>query len=156
VVGGLPNRRAFLRFSVPSRLVDSSTIVRATLLLEQRPLRAADPADTVQVEADLVLADTSVVDLKRASDLAAPARAFGVDSVRFAPSDSGTRVISIVSLVRAWKSLPKSGQRAIVLRTKYEGSQAAAVRFLSSESAVKTSRPRLRISYIPRTEFALP
>ena len=38
-VGGLPPRRTYLRFDIPSNIVDSTTVVRATLLLNQIPIR---------------------------------------------------------------------------------------------------------------------
>jgi hypothetical protein len=56
-VGGAPSRRTFMRLSVPSRIVDSSTIVRATLLLFPAvPVNAA-PGDTLRVLARPVTAD---------------------------------------------------------------------------------------------------
>lgn len=155
LVGGLPGRRTFLRFNVPSRLVDSSTIVRATLLLSQRPVPGAARTDTVQLETDAVVAEQSVVDLRRSADLALPGASFGIDTLRLSPADSGARAISIVSLVRAWRTLPSTTQRALVLRATLEGAQAGALRFYSTEGPA-AQRPRLRISYISRTEFALP
>ncbi len=155
VVGGLPARRALLRFAVPSRFIDSSTIVRATLQLVQRPAAGAERVDTVQLESDIVLADQSITDLRRAADLSAPRSAFAVDSLRLSPADSGTRVLSLINVVRAWRNLPASTQRALVFRAGFEGSQTSALRFFSRE-APPALRPRLRLSYIPRTEFALP
>jgi len=156
VVGGLPSRRTFLRFSVPTRLVDSSTIVRAVLQLTQRPVASAESADTVTIDADVVVADQSISDLLRSSELSAAGATFGVDSVRLSPADSGARTISLVNVVRAWHTLNASTQRAIVLRSRLEGSQAGGVRFYSIEAPLLAQRPRLRVSYIPRTEFALP
>jgi hypothetical protein len=155
LVGGLPGRRSFLRFNVPSRFVDSATIVRATLEMVQRPLPGVEATDTVQVEAAVVLAVQSVTDLRRAADLSAPGAAFGIDSLRVSPADSGLRTLSLVNLVRAWRSLPSTTQRALVLRARLEGAQASAVRLFSTEAGA-TLRPRLHLSYIPRTEFALP
>lgn len=155
IIGGLPGRRSFLRFNVPKSLVDSSTIVRAVLLLNQRPVPGADRTDTVQIETDIVVAESIITDLRRASDLSAPGSSFGVDSLRLSPADSGQRSIGIVNLVRVWRGLPSTTQRALVLRSLLEGSQAGAIRFSSSEAAAAL-RPKLRISYIPRTEFALP
>lgn len=154
-VGGLPSRRTFLRLAVPSRFVDSSTIVRASLQLVQRPVAGAERADTVQLESDLVVADQSITNLLRASELSAPGIAFGIDSLRLSPADSGVRSVSLVSVLRAWRALPSTTQRAVVLRARLEGAQAGALRFFSTEAA-PALRPRLRLSYIPRTEFALP
>ncbi len=46
-VGGLPAQRAYLRLSLPSNLVDSVTVVRATLVLTQAPVRGRTD-DTVR------------------------------------------------------------------------------------------------------------
>jgi hypothetical protein len=155
LIGGLPGRRTFLRFNVPSRLVDSATIVRATLLMVQRPGVGAERTDTVRLESDVVVAEQTVVDLRRSADLSLPGASFSIDTLRLSPADSGLRSISIVNLVRAWRSLPATTQRALVLRATLEGAQASALRFFSTEAPAGL-RPRLRISYIPRTEFALP
>lgn len=155
-IGGFPSRRSLLRFNVPARFVDSATVVRATLLLTQRPVPGGDVADTVVLQTDVVLADTSIRDLARVAQLAAAGTALSIDSVRLAPRDSGARAVSIVNLIRVWRTLPASTQRAIVLRSSQEGQQVSALRFFSSEALNTALRPRLRISYIPRTEFALP
>ena len=155
VIGGLPARRTFMRFVVPARLIDSATIVRATLLLTQRPTPGAERTDTVELTPNVVVAEGSIADLRRSVDLSAPGSNFGVDSLRLSPADSGARSISLVNLVRAWHALPATTQRALVLRARFEGAQAAALRFVSAEGS-PTQRPRLRISFIPRTEFALP
>src|SRR5207237_10767664 len=47
-VGGLPGRRVYFRFNIPSRILDSSNVVRATLQLTQRPNPlASGPRDSV-------------------------------------------------------------------------------------------------------------
>jgi hypothetical protein len=101
------------------------------------------------------VADTSIKDLLRASQLAAPGVSFGVDSLRLSPSDSGSRSVSLVNAVRAWATLTAGTQRAVVLRARLEGGQAGALRFFSLEGPT-AMRPRLRLSYIPRTDFSLP
>jgi hypothetical protein len=64
-------------------------------------------------------------------------------------------VFPVVNLVRAWRSLPSNTPRALVLRAALEGAQAAEVRFYSIEAPAGL-RPRLRLSYVPRTNFGLP
>ena len=102
-----------------------------------------------------VVATETITDLRRAAALVANASAVVIDSLRLAPADSGQRVLSLVALVRAWRSFPEGTQRAVVLRAALEGSQVGEVRFFSSEAA-SGLRPRLRLSYIPRTDFGLP
>lgn len=154
VVGGLPARRTYLRFSVPSRFVDSVDLVRATLQLTQRPSVGLDPVDTgVTVRPLAVLATDAVTDLLRASELSTSA--VGLDTLRLNPAGAGVREFQVVNLVRAWRALPATTPRALVLRSDGEGVQAAEVRFYSIEAPAGL-RPRLRLSYVPRTNFGLP
>jgi hypothetical protein len=96
-----------------------------------------------------------VTDLRRAIALSSSGRLFGVDSVRIVPTDSGTREVSLVGVVRSWRALPAGTQRAVVLRAALEGAQASDLRFYSTEAGAAL-RPRLQISYIPRSNFGLP
>ncbi len=154
IVGGAPGRRSFIRFNLPIRLTDSTDVVRAVLELTQRPARYVPSTDTVRLRSEAVLATTSVTDLVQAALLAAPG-GFSADTLTLSPADSGTRVFSLVTLIRAYRSLPATTMRAIALRTPLEGAQAGEVRFFSSEAAAAV-RPRLRLTYIPRTSFGVP
>jgi hypothetical protein len=87
--------------------------------------------------------------------LTAPGLILGIDTVRVAAGESGTRSISMVGLVRLWASQPQGSTRALVLRAALEGAQAGELRFYSSEAA-PALRPRLRLSYIPRVQFGIP
>ena len=155
VIGGVPGRRTYLRFAIPPRLSDSTTIVRATLRLVQRPTAGAERVDSVALVPDVVVATDAVTDLRRILALTSSGRPFGLDSVRFAPTDSGARDVSLINLVRAWRALPAGTQRAVILRASLEGAQASELRFFSAEAPAGL-RPRLQISYIPRTNFGLP
>jgi hypothetical protein len=147
-------RRTFLRFNVPARILDSSTVLRATLLLTQRPNRAIDPRDSVLVLPYTVSAGDEVTDLARAAVLLSP---FPVDTVRLAPGDSGVRQIEIAAAVRSWSTVanPFRQQRAIVLVSNDEGVGPFDVHFYSLEASPGL-RPRLRISYSLRTSFGIP
>lgn len=157
--GGIPARRAFLRFNVPQWLLDSTTIVRATLQLTQMPQRAYDGADTVTIRGQAVAATSLVTDLFRASLMLVPSGTFVTDSIRVAPADSGVRTIELNGLLRVWKSAPDtartSPQRAIVLLQDEEGLHGAEVRFFNAKAPAAV-RPRLRVSYIPRVTFGVP
>ena len=59
-VGGIPSRRSLLRFNMPAHIVDSTTIVRASLLLTQTPNRRVDVHDSVYVF-PLAILEASVV-----------------------------------------------------------------------------------------------
>jgi hypothetical protein len=155
-VGGLPGRRALLRFDVPRHIIDSTTIVRAMLLLTQTPFRQVSPADTFTIYPAVVAAGVALTDLGRAARLITPAGFYGIDSLRLAPGDTGVRSIRLVTLLRVLRGVnPDSSLRAIVLRSSQEGQLPLEVRFFSAE-APSTLRPRLELSYIPRVNFGLP
>ncbi|MDF1503024.1 hypothetical protein [Roseisolibacter sp. H3M3-2] len=155
VVGGVQGQRVYLRFVVPPRLSDSTTIVRATLELVQRPARGVPATDSVTLRAQAVVATDTVRDVRLAANLIAAPGVLSLDSLRVSPADSATRGLSLVALVRAWRAFPPGTQRAVVLRGQLEGLQAGELRFFSTEAA-RAVRPRLRLSYIPRTDFGLP
>lgn len=155
IVGGLPAYRTYLRFNVPARIADSSTIVRADLLLTQQRSTFANAGDPVTIVPLVPTSTDLVTDLRRVLDLAAEGGFAGVDTTRLIPGDSGTRSINVLSLARNWRALPVNVPRAIAFRIGLEGAQPAELRFFNS-SAPAAVRPRLRITYLPRAEFALP
>ena len=155
VVGGYPAYRTYLRFAVPLRITDSSTIVRAELLLTQQRSRFANVNDTVSVFPLVPSATAEVSDLRRALDLAADGLLLRVDTTRFVPRDSGQRAINVLSLARSWRTQPASVPRALALRIGLEGAQPAELRFFS-RTAAPALRPKLRITYLPKSEFVLP
>lgn len=153
-VGGLPSRRTYLRFNVPARILDSSTVLRATLLLTQAPNRAIDIRDSVLVLPYVVTAGEEVTDLGRAVTLTS---LFPVDTVRYAAGDSGLRQIEVAAALRSWstENNPFRQQRAIVLLSNDEGRGPFDAHFYSLE-APAALRPRLRVSYSLRTSFGIP
>ncbi len=154
--GGFPARRAFLRFDIPSRIVDSSTVLRATLMLTQRPLPdAVRASDSVVVYPQLVLASTAVSDVGRSAGIIANAGA-GADSVKAVPASGDLRTFEIVSFVRQWRTLAgQPTQRALVLRSGLEGFGPGQIQFHSTEAPAEL-RPRLRLSYVARVGFGVP
>ncbi|MEP6765893.1 MAG: hypothetical protein ABJB66_16380 [Gemmatimonadaceae bacterium] len=154
-VGGWPSHRSYLRFNVPSFIVDSSTVVRADLLLTQRPSPGVDRTDSIAVVPLISTSTTLVPDIRRAIDLAAEGVFNGLDSLRLVPADSVARKLNVLALVRSWAILPNNIFRAIVLRSSNEGAEVAEARFYSSEGPA-AFRPRLRITYLPRVDRAVP
>lgn len=154
-VGGFPAYRSYLRFAIPARISDSATIVRAELLLTQKPSRFANAGDSVSIVPLVPTSSDAVTDFRRILDLAAEGAFAALDTTRFVPRDSGVRSITVLSVVRSWVTLPANVPRALAFRIGGEGAQAAELQFYSSE-APAALRPRLRITYLPRTENALP
>jgi len=155
VIGGFPAYRTYLRFSLPKVITDSSTIVRAEVLLTQRPSTFASAKDTVVVLKSIPTATNAVTDIRRILDLSADGFFASLDSTTMVPRDSGLRVISILRLARSWSSQPDDVPRAIAFRINIEGGQPAELRFYSRKAAAAL-RPRLRITYQPNTLGALP
>jgi hypothetical protein len=156
LVGGLPGRRAYLRFDIPRRLIDSTTIVRATLVLVQRPSTALFSGQSTSVYAQTVLAGAEVTDPGKAVLILAPLTGTGLDSLNLDPRASAARSLEVANTVSYWRVRPDSVlPRALVLRSPTEGLIPRELRFYSVEASADL-RPRLSISYIPRVNFGLP
>jgi hypothetical protein len=156
-VGGVNGARTYLRFDVPSILVDSVQVIRASLLLNQLPSRvAASSSDTVSVVVNPILAGAQITDVATIVQFAGSPPNIELDSTRLVPKDAGLRSIELVNLFRAWRAVgAENSIRAIVLRAKQEASSSAELEFVSMEGAAAL-RPTLRITYVPRRGFGLP
>jgi hypothetical protein len=156
-VGGVPSRRVFMRFNVPSKIIDSTTVVRASLLLTQVPNRRLSPKESVFVYPLAVLAGPAVTDVASSLQFLGATGQFGLDSLSLAPGDSGVRSFEIVGLVRTWKGQPTTvSPRTIALRSGAEGSLPAEIDFFSTRAALAAVRPRLRITFVPQTSYGIP
>jgi hypothetical protein len=154
VLGGLPSRRIYVRFIVPASIIDSSTVIRATLLLNQIPNSLLDPTDTVKVLPQVVLAGTVVTDPTKAAQIIGN---IATDTLRLRPGDAGTINVELAAAVAVWRSQPPDTlPRAIVLKPIVEGNSPLEIRFSSSEDVVAALRPRLRISYTNKVPLGLP
>ena len=156
-VGGYPARRTFLRFDLPSHIVDSSTVVRATLTLTQYPMRGSPNAlDSLGIYPFAVTAGTVVTDVSRLLRLVTVNTVSAADSLRVVPADSGTRRLELVNLVRVWRNTkPEQTQRALVLAVGRESVNPAIAAFFSSEAPADL-RPRLQLTYVPKVTLGLP
>jgi hypothetical protein len=142
-----------MRFNIPSHILDSATVLRATLLLTQRSNPVVGSRDTVAVVPQIVTAGVALTDLYRSSLLV---NAFAFDTLRVAPGDSGVRLIELANAVRQWKSTTTfQPQRAIVLRSTREGVSPFELLFYSTEAG-NGLRPRLRVNYARSSSFGIP
>ena len=152
-VGGLPPRRVYVRFNIPSSIIDSATVVRATLLLNQIPNSSLDPTDTVLILPALVLAGKAVTDPTKASQIITD---IALDTLKMMPGDAGLKEVELARAFSVWRTQsPDTAARAIVLKTFTEGNSPLEIRFSSSEDVIAL-RPRLRISYTSRVPLGLP
>ena len=161
-VGGPTGRRVYYRFDLPARITDSTTVVRATLILHQRPAPTYGFSDSLVVASQVVVATREIVDLQRAVLLTdtvpgrSPPSIFALPSMSIPPAGAVERRFEIVNVVRFWRST--SAERvpqAIVLRSADEATSIREARFYSLE-ADPALRPRLLITYHPRSEFGIP
>jgi hypothetical protein len=153
VIGGLPSRRVYLRFDIPSRIIDSTTVVRATLLLNQIPNSALDPGDTVNILPQISFAGAIVTDPTKAAQIIAGITS---DTLRLKPGDSGIKNVELARAFALWHLQPPDTlPRAIVLQSLGEGASPLEIRFSSSED-IAALRPRLRISYTSLVPLGLP
>jgi hypothetical protein len=155
-VGGVPSRRVFLKFNVPSRIIDSTSIVRASLLLTQSPNKRLNPRDSIYVYPIPLVATSVVTNYATALQFLGGPGQFGLDSLRMAPGDSGVRSFEIVGLVRTWRRQPESiSPRTMALLSGSEGQLGSEIDFFSTRAPAAV-RPRLRITYVPVTATGLP
>lgn len=155
-VGGVPSRRTYMHFDVPSRIVDSTTVVRASLLLTQVPNVRVDAHDSIWIYPVAVLAAPVVTNIANQLQFLGTAGQFGLDSIRVSPADSGVRSFELAGLVRTWKGLTlQVSPRSIALRSGAEGQLPAQFDFYSTRGPA-AFRPRLRITYVPVTSYGVP
>ena len=140
--GGLPSVRTLLRFDMPARIVDSSTVLRATLVLVPTDKVLGPPGDTLALLAQGLAADfgpKSPLEYLVNDSIVARLGFFPVGS-------SDTLRLDVTTLVRAWVA-DSTVPRALVVRAIPEGGSIAEVRFGSVTSGL--DRPRLQVTFAP-------
>ena len=163
-VGGPHGRRVYFRFSIPPRITDSTTIVRATLILTQKPGSTYGFADSLIVLPQVIIAGSEIIDLSKAAlitdtvtnPLELPPSIFKLQPVQLTATAAMQREFHIGNVVRFWRST--SAERvpqAIILRSTLEGLAPQEALFYSTEAAANL-RPRLVITYLLRREFGIP
>ncbi len=160
-VGGLPSSRVYMRFNLPSVLVDSSTtIVRATLLLHEQGDPSFPRPDSVTLTPRVVVASPLVTDISKSVLILAEPTTVPLLGVRANPAETRTDTLALVSktanIVTLWRTEgPRIMQRAIVLQSTGEGRDPRRF-LLYTNAAADSLRPRLHLTYIPRSGFGLP
>ena len=161
-VGGLPSTRLYLRFTLPGALIDSSTtIVRATLTFHQQGDSTFSRLDSVSLTPRVVVASPIVTDVSKAALLLADPSTVPLPSVRVNPKETRIDTLVLVSksanLVTLWRAEgPRIMQRAIVLQSSGEGRDPRRFLLYTNSAQADSLRPRLHLTYIPRSGFGLP
>lgn len=155
-VGGQPAHRVMMRFEIPKHIIDSSVVVRASLLLTQRPSTSPDAGTAVAVHIVPIVSSSEITDLHTQLEFAGSALFFNIDSLSTVPKDSGQVSLEMVSLVRQWKGKDTvQTPRLAGLYLTSEASRPASFDFFSREAA-PALRPKLRITYVTRLSTGQP
>lgn len=140
--GGLPSVRTLLRFDMPARIVDSSIVLRATLVLVPTGKVLGPPGDTLAL-----LAHGLAADIGPKSPLNYLVTDSIVARVGFFPvGSSDTLRLDVTTLVRGWVA-DSTKPRALMVRAIPEGGSVAEVHFGSLTSG--PDRPRLQVTFAP-------
>jgi hypothetical protein len=149
VVGGEPAARALLRFDLPSRIRDSTSIVRATLELTPVAPIIGLPTDPVRLWARSVISDVG-------AKSPVESRLIAEDTVE--AGTSGTINLEVARLVQqiwvADSTLPTALMLSLATPALEGGSFSRPVFY--STRADPAVRPRLRLSYLLAFPFENP
>jgi hypothetical protein len=157
-VGGMPARRVYLRFRLPSNIIDSATVVRATLTLTVKSFGGFLPGDSLTIFPQSVIATSAITDPTKAAAFLASSSIIGIDTVRTSPALSDTVNIEFVNAVRRWSGhQTDSVTRAIVLRIANEGADPLLTSFYAAGPTVlPAQRPHIHLAYVRPAVFGLP
>jgi hypothetical protein len=128
-----------IRAKLPNDIVDSSSVVRATLILVP-----AEPVLGITGDSIIVVAEALTYDLGAKSSIVV----LPLDSAlqRIPVGWTATVRVEVTPIVRAWK-LSSTLPHTISLRVLPEAGSIAEARFNSSRSPV--GQPVIEISYVP-------
>lgn len=157
-VGGMPARRVYLRFRLPTKIIDSSTVVRATLTLSVKGFGGFLPGDSLTIFPQAVISTSTITDPTKAAAFLASSTIVGIDTVRTSPDLADSVNIEFINAVRRWSGhQTDSVSRAIVLRIANEGADPLVTSFFAAGPAVPLAqRPHIHIAYIKPAGFGLP
>ncbi len=161
-VGGMPARRTFVRFVLPPKIIDSATVVRATLTLHRIPnsLRAffLSPPDSLGVLAAGIVSTPAVTDPGHAAGFNAPSTVIGIDTSYYGLQYPDSINVEFVNAARHWKGrAADTVSRAIVLMSTREGATPLIASFYPALPSVPLAlRPRVHLAYVNTVGFGLP
>jgi hypothetical protein len=140
-IGGTPAGRTMFRFTLPPRIADSSTVIRATLVLIPTGPVLGAPGDSLGVLAQGLMADVGA----KSPLQGIPSDSVGL-RVAFLPVGATDTVrLDVTDLVIGW-TRDSTRPRAFAVRAIPEGSSVALLRIGAAGGA---ARPRLQITFVP-------
>jgi hypothetical protein len=138
-VGGVTAARAFIRLTIPGRILDSTQIVRGTLLLPQARPAFGAPGDTFRLRAHALGADFG----PKSPLIAREDDSTTAGSARIASQSSDTAAVDITNVLRAWRGNP-SLPHTIMLRVVPEATSINQFEVPGRQTGLE---PVLRITY---------
>ncbi len=161
-IGGMPARRTFVRFVLPAKIIDSGTVVRATLTLHLIPnSRRAffqSPPDSMGVLAAGIVSTPAVTDPGHAAGFNAPSTVVGIDTSFYGLQYPDSVNVEFVNAARHWKGrAADTVSRAIVLMGTKEGATPLVASFYPALPSVPIAlRPHVHLAYVNTVGFGLP
>jgi len=161
-IGGIPARRTFVQFVLPTKIIDSATVIRATLTLHLIPntMRGffTSPPDSLGVLAPGIISTPAITDPGHAAGFNAPSTVIGIDTSYFTPSYPDSINIEFVNAARHWKGrAADTVSRAIVLMGTNEGASPLIASFYPALPSVPYAlRPHVHLAYVNPVGFGLP
>lgn len=138
--GGAPSSRSILRVELPASIIDSSNLVRVTLILVPSVPALGAPGDTFTLQTEPLTADFGP------KSPIIPTLVPGLGSAEIPVGSADTVRIDVTHIARLWR-LNLSVPRSFMLRVTPEASGLAEFRFNSSRSP--TGTPSLQVTYVP-------
>jgi len=147
-IGGMPTARATLRLSLPKVVVDSNTVVRATLLLNTSAAAGGFARDSFYIIAQPVVRDYGVKSVLWSDS--------GVSgTVLIHQGQSGPVALDMAPILRFWgTTVGDSTPRLVVLRVYPEGSILGSASFAGR--AAGAAGPQLQVTYVKPYTFGVP
>ena len=147
-VGNIPAARALLRFTIPRYFIDSTTIVRALLVLSPMAPAGGIPSTDFLLEARGIVRDYG------AKSFFTPDGSL-ISGVRVTVGDTAQVEIGITNILRTWRGIPPDSlPRAVILRVADEGRTLGELAFAPSSGGARA--PFLRLTYIKPYVFGVP
>jgi len=157
--GGLVAVRSLMQLKIPRKFLASVTIVRASLDMVQRPLRAVPGAqEGVRMRLRVGIAGPALgSDPRRIVEFLDPTiEGVLLPSLRITPADSGVKSFDVGAALRLWITQDSTRATNFVLYSEGEVFQEQRPAFYSRRNSNPALRPRLRVTYTTPREGAIP
>ena len=147
LVGNLPSARSVIRFTIPGFLLDSATVVRATLVLSPTRRASGRPGETFDIEARPLVRDFGGKSITHTDTLL-------YSKARVTVGDTAQISLEIARMLRFWAAAGDSLPRTILLRVTPEGGTLGEVSIASRTAGARA--PYLRVTYVKPYAFGVP